>query len=162
MNATEPATIRHRSLSVLIATGFGVGYSPLAPGTMGSIVGGALFLVLRGLPPAAHAILLVGLFVGGALVAGAGAEAFAAPDPGAVVIDEIMGCWTALLLAGPGWAAVGAAFLLFRFFDTLKPFPISWTERLPGGWGIMADDVAAAAYTGAFLWLIRANFDVPF
>mgnify|MGYP001030621391 FL=1 len=140
-----------KTLRTIIATFFGLGYAPLAPGTVTSLA--VLFLhklVLAGLPW----FVPVGLF---ALFLAAGvpaATSFAADagkeDPGTVVIDEAAGQLLVFLFLPPTWLNLGLGFVLFRFFDILKPFPISRAERLPRGWGIMADDLAAGL-AGAIL-----------
>jgi len=131
---------------LFIATGFGSGWLPKAPGTWGSLVGVLLWLGLRQLPPASYAAALAALFVVGTAAAGAAEKILDQSDPGAVVIDEIVGQLIALALvpAHPLTAATG--FALFRLFDILKPFPVGWLDRhIHGGLGIMLDDVAAGA-----------------
>jgi phosphatidylglycerophosphatase A len=127
----------------VIATAFGSGYSPVAPGTAGSAVGVLLFWPLAGVawPWQLAAVALV--FLVGAVAAGHVARAAGREDPGIVVVDEVAGQW--ITLAGlPFTPAVAAAgFVLFRVMDVVKPWPARDLERLHGGWGIMADDVAA-------------------
>jgi len=146
-----------------IVTGLGTGYLPGAPGTWGSAVAaGLLWLAAAGfqwraLPVAicaaalaATAALLCGL------LGGAAERHWGRPDPGAVTLDEWAGQAVALIgvpLAVPNLApaagaavAVGIAFVAFRTFDIVKPPPVRQLERLPGGWGIAADDLAAGAY----------------
>jgi phosphatidylglycerophosphatase A len=129
-----------------VATAFGSGYAPVAPGTAGSAVGLLLFWPLAGLGAAWQIGATVALFVVGALAAGRVAKDVAQKDPGLVVIDEVVGMWVSLtgMPVGPITAALG--FLLFRAADVVKPWPARDLERLPGGWGIMADDVAAGVY----------------
>jgi phosphatidylglycerophosphatase A len=134
------------SLARLVATGLGSGYSPFAPGTAGSIVGLLLFLPLAGLTwpvqlAATGAVTLVGAIAAGRVARGVGRK-----DPGLVVVDEVAGqCITFLALPITPVTAL-AGFLLFRAMDIVKPWPARDLERLPGGWGIMADDVAAGIY----------------
>lgn len=126
-------------LARLVASGFGSGLSPKAPGTAG-----ALAAVLIGVP-----LWLVSpwLMVGAIVVAGV-AGVWAIPraggdhDPGWVVIDEFVGMWIAMLAMPSVWWAV-PAFALFRLFDIWKPGPVDWVQRWPGAWGVMADDVLA-------------------
>jgi phosphatidylglycerophosphatase A len=154
-------------LSALLATGFGAGLSPVAPGTAGSLVGLALaWLQLShgGILASAIGLLTSGLVVGliGVAVAGPVCRALAASDPGCVVIDEIAGqllaCAAIPLLprlgsgAPPAWA-FAAAFVLFRLFDVVKPGPVDRLQELPGGWGVVADDVGAGVAAGAVLLL---------
>jgi len=135
-----------------IASGFGAGLSPLAPGTVGSAVALLPYLWLRELPLWGYlgvvlAVFIVGVLVSRALVARLGAE-----DPGYIVIDEFVGQWLALAFAPPGWIWIFAGFLLFRLFDVWKPWPVSWADRnVGGGFGVMLDDALAGALAAAAL-----------
>ncbi|MGE3843999.1 MAG: phosphatidylglycerophosphatase A [Vicinamibacterales bacterium] len=146
-------------LALLISTFFFTGYAPVAPGTFGSAAGLVLFGVLRfagaeaQVPAVACGLALVGVWA-----ASVTARSIGRSDPGIVVVDEVVGmlvtvAW--LPLSAPG---LFAAFFLFRIFDILKPFPAAQSEALPGGWGIMADDVFAGVYASlavrilAWLW----------
>ena len=134
-----------------MATAFGSGYSPFAPGTAGSAVGVLLFWPMATLAwPWALGASAV-LFVVGSLAAGRVARLVGRKDPGIVVVDEVVGQWLTLtaLPFTPLTAAVG--FLLFRAMDIVKPWPARDLERVPGGWGIMADDVAAGIYAHLLL-----------
>jgi phosphatidylglycerophosphatase A len=147
-------------LAAFVATGFGSGLSPVMPGTAGSIVGLAIGFGLTRLLAShgssievALGLLTSGLAVGaiGVAVSGPVCRALEADDPGCIVIDEISGQLLAcaaiplvpLKSAGSVVAAWAAAFVLFRLFDILKPGPIRPLQRLPGGWGVVIDDVAA-------------------
>jgi len=161
---------RERPVSTLFATGLGIGMIPIAPGTWGSLEGlGIGFLVAGALPlsPAGGFVVscIVGLGIGAAAVVVSGAvEALAdAPDPGPIVIDEVAGQIVAFAPASfflpdlargaiPGWVFFGAPFLLFRLFDVWKPGPIRKLQELPGGWGIVADDLAAGVAAGAIVF----------
>jgi phosphatidylglycerophosphatase A len=101
-------------------------------------------------------ILLTGVAV---WAAGQVAEDLRQPDPPQVVIDEIAGMWFAAIGLPPTLYDVVVAFLLFRLFDVVKPAPVPRLERLPGGFGIVADDVAAGLLARAMWWLLKANFD---
>ena len=79
-------------------------------------------------------------------------------DPSIIVIDEVAGMWVALLGCGPVLWQFAVAFILFRLLDILKPGPIGWTQSLPGGWGIMADDLLAGGITLAVLVVLRLLF----
>jgi len=130
-------------VSGVIATAFGSGYSPFAPGTAGSAVGVLLFWPLaRARWPWQLAAVAVVFFVGVA-AADHVARRLGIEDPGIVVVDEVAGQW--LTLAGLPFtpAVIAAGFVLFRVMDVVKPWPARDLERLPGGWGIMADDIAA-------------------
>ena len=135
----------------LLAFGLGAGVSPLAPGTLGSALALPLWLLLRELPPPAYLFTLTMLFLVGIWVCGRASRDLGVPDHPGIVWDEMVGMWVALFLAPPGWPAPLAAFALFRLFDILKPWPIgALDKRVPGGLGIMLDDLAA----GVMAWLV--------
>jgi len=137
----------------ILATVGGAGYAPIAPGTVGSLVGLGLGLMW----PAPLLVILA--FLAGVVVSGETARRLKRHDPACVVIDECVGMWGVLawlpqLRSMPGFVLL--AFGLFRFFDIRKPFFLRQVERLPGGWGIMLDDVGAAACTALVLWVLLA------
>ncbi|MGE0713994.1 MAG: phosphatidylglycerophosphatase A [Alphaproteobacteria bacterium] len=159
MRVRPPLPLRHPA--VLVATGFGVGFAPRAPGTWGSLAAlpfGWALLHAGGpwlLAAAAAVILMVGAVATDMLLARGAAD-----DPGYVVADEIGGQWLALLPAAPDLETVAAAFVLFRLFDIVKPWPIGWLDRrISGGVGAMLDDTvagfAAAAVLMGVLWFLR-------
>jgi phosphatidylglycerophosphatase A len=135
-----------------IATGFYVGYLPGAPGTLGSLWAPILCIALpkAWLPAVWWSIPVI--VVAGIWAAGR-AEREWGHDPGRVVIDEVAGALLTLLALPLSLPVVWTGFILFRAFDILKPPPIRWCERLPGGWGIMADDIAAGIAANAVLRL---------
>ena len=143
-------TLRTRA-ALIIATALGAGYAPQAPGTFGSAVGLVLWLVLPNvLWVQTFAIALV--CVAGVWSGTVAEQHFKRRDPGQVVVDEVAGMMVTLLLnpvSGFGW--IVAAFLLFRAADIFKPFPVNVLERLPGGAGILADDVMAGVYANVAL-----------
>lgn len=125
-----------------------VGYVPLAPGTAGSVVALAAWLALpHGVAWTLGVLGPLALFA--VCAAGEVARAREMADPPEVVIDEAMGMFCALALAPPGFAAAALTFAAFRAFDIVKPYPVGRLERLPGGWGIVADDVAAGLCAAA-------------
>lgn len=157
----ENVTERPRGVAVWIATSGGVGYFPLAPGTAGSVVGLGIVAGIGALPlariwqQAAIAALALALGALGVWAGGQAEKYFARTDPGQVVIDEVVGQMTTLFLwPGATWKWLLAGFLLFRFFDVVKPFPARRLEHAPGGWGIMLDDVAAGIYGALALVLL--------
>jgi len=145
-------------LAVLIATSAGAGFLPKAPGTAGSAVGVLVYLTMSAAGSGAylpHAIILV-LFAG--TIAAQRVESFWGHDSQRIVIDEVVGQMIAFSLAGSAqlsWRSIFAGFFLFRFFDILKPFPVRQMERLPGGAGVMADDVGAGLYALAGLTILQ-------
>lgn len=147
-------------LPVLIATGFGSGFSPLAPGTAGALLATAVWF---GLSYLLSAVALLWLTVGFILVftalgiwAADRVEPYWGEDPSRVVVDEMVGVWIALLAAPAGdvWYALGA-FALFRLFDIFKPLGIRRMESFPGGIGVMMDDILAGIYSFVVLIGIR-------
>jgi phosphatidylglycerophosphatase A len=159
---------RESPVSTLLSLGLGSGLSPIAPGTAGSAATlAAAWLLLRffsSAPPsftAAGGLLMSGLFVAlaGVFLSGKTAALLSAKDPGCIVIDEVAGQLLASaavpLFQYPSAQAQAAAwiasFFLFRLFDIWKPGPIQGLQELPGGWGIVADDVAAGLLSAGCL-----------
>lgn len=138
-----------------IATVGGIGYAPIAPGTFGSLPGLAIAWALWSWSPWAAAP--VGLAIGavGMWAADRTARAVGRSDPGIVVIDETAGQVLALIAVPPGLATYAAGFVLFRLFDIIKPPPVRNLERLHGGIGIVADDLAAGLYAAVTLHFAR-------
>lgn len=140
----------------LLATWFGSGLLPRMPGTWGSLAAlpFAVMITVAGGPWALLAAIVVIFFVG-LWASGVYAAASNTHDPGAVVIDEVAGQWLALFPLALTSVALdpvfyATAFILFRVFDVLKPWPASYLDQnLPGAWGIMTDDIAAGIYAGA-------------
>jgi phosphatidylglycerophosphatase A len=137
----------------LVATFFGAGCGKPGPGTWGSVAAVLVWAAFGWLAHPSSTAMLIALGVGIAftLLAGIPAATIAereagAGDPGFVVIDEVAGQWIALLFCPFDWKHGLLALLLFRLFDITKPFPVRRLERLPAGWGIVFDDVAAGLY----------------
>ena len=129
---------------MFIATGAYSGYLPKAPGTWGSLVGVLLWVGLGQFSLKVYLAVVLALLLIGTAAAGAAEKIVDRGDPGLVVIDEIVGQLIALASMPIHPLAALAGFILFRFFDILKPFPVGWLDqRLHGGLGIMLDDVAA-------------------
>lgn len=158
MSRRPPSTLAAADPVAWIATWFGAGLLPKAPGTWGS---------LAALPFAwiVHAELGQGWLAGAAVLLFAvgtwAAERYRrhaeAEDPQAVVVDEVVGQWLVLAaLPGPELLSYAIGFALFRLFDVWKPWPVSWADRhVKGGLGIMLDDVLAAAYGASALFLMH-------
>jgi phosphatidylglycerophosphatase A len=147
-----------RSLSdrliLFLATGCGLGYASIAPGTVGSLAGLPLAWGLHQLPVWAQCAGAVLCFIVGIPICGSGARQLGLNDPGAVVFDEIAAFAVVFLLTPFSLLSAALGFVLFRVFDILKPWPARRLERLSGGLGIMADDFAAGVYSAAVLWCI--------
>ena len=139
-----------------LAYGLGLGKIMLAPGTFGSLLGIPLFWVMSGLTPAVYAGIVVALFIPGIFICGQTARDVGVTDPGFIVYDEIVGFLVAMFMMPFDWRWIAAAFVIYRGFDIIKPFPIGWIEdKLGLGSGIMADDVIAGLYTLAILHIAR-------
>ncbi len=138
---------RWARLRLALASELGIGRAPIAPGTFGSLPALPLVWVLwtLGGTPAVAAALAVVTAVGIWAADGA-AAVLGRTDPGEVVIDEAAGQILTMLWVSPGLAHLVLGFFLFRLFDILKPFPARRAESLPGGWGIVADDLFAGVY----------------
>src|SRR5947209_11243195 len=147
-------------LAVTLATWFGCGYFPKAPGTAGSVAALIIAVALHqyaGFLWWQFLILAAALFYPAVWAAGVTAEAYKIDDPQFVVIDEVLGQWIALAGARAyNWKSYLLALALFRLFDIWKPPPAPWMESLPGGVGINADDAMAGIY--AALVLLAAGF----
>lgn len=130
-----------------IATGFGSGLAPYAPGTVGSLAALLPWLVLRELALPVYLLVLVVALVLGVWACAWTVRRLGVEDPGLVVWDEFVGMWIALLALPDRWYFVVAGFVFFRFFDILKPWPVCWADRnIKGGLGTMLDDVFAGIY----------------
>jgi len=135
-------------LAVFVATFGYVGYFPFAPGTVGSAAGLVVYGLLRlaGAPLVADVILAAVLFAAGVWSGTLAERHFGGTDPGPGVIDEVVGMLVTLALLPPGWVLAVIGFVVFRALDVVKPWPAGRLESLPGGLGMMADDVMAAVY----------------
>ena len=132
-------------LAVLLATVGGVGYAPLAPGTVASALT-VLFLWLVPLSRASLLLVVAVVAVVGTWAAHEAERALGGKDPGAIVIDEVAGMALSVLMVPLTPGVLVAGFLLFRLFDIVKPYPANTLQRLPGGVGVMIDDLVAGLY----------------
>lgn len=139
--------------AMLVATLGGLGRFPVAPGTVGSLAGLSLLWALPQ-DPCVQSMALLAVVCIGLWSAGVVAARERDADPSKVIIDEVAGMLVAGFLLPKQAGPLLAAFLLFRVFDIGKWFPMKQLERLPGGWGIMADDVAAGLCSRLVLWLM--------
>ena len=138
------------SIRRLIYTGLGFGLAPKAPGTFGTLPGLPLYWLMAGLSWPVYLILTSGVFLVGWWAANQAERDLGRHDAGEVVIDEVAGYLVTMFLAPAlPWAMVWG-FVFFRFFDILKPWPVSWADqKVPGGLGVMVDDILA----GVYAWL---------
>jgi phosphatidylglycerophosphatase A len=141
--------------ALAIATVFGIGYVPVAPGTFGSAAGFLLWMVLRG-STIVQAAAIVALFALGSITGNAAERYFGRIDPRQVIVDEVMGMLITLFLIPVSVKEALIGFLLFRATDVIKPYPANRLERLPGGVGVMADDAMAAIYANIALRALLA------
>ena len=140
----------------VLAFGFGAGLSRFAPGTVGTLAAVPFAVALKMLPPPVFWVLLAALFLAGVYICGKASSRLGQHDPGGIVWDEMVGYWLTVALLPLEWPWLLAAFVLFRVFDILKPWPIRLVEKtFGGGLGIMLDDIVAAVYAMAILQLIR-------
>lgn len=139
------------SVPVFIATVFGLGFYSSMPGTLGSA---AACLVSAVTPVHPTAILIVTAV--GVWASDVAERELGVTDPGPVIIDEVVGMWLSVLFLPMKFLIPG--FILFRIVDILKPFPVSVMEKLPGGWGIMADDIMGGVIVNIFLHVINRFF----
>lgn len=138
-------------VGVWLATAGGAGYAPIAPGTAGSAVGLLIFLLTRHWAPSWQIVLVAAVSVVGVWASTVAARHFLRDDPGQVVIDEVAGQLVTLVLTGVGAPGALLGFIVFRLLDIIKPWPAGRFEALPGGVGIMADDLMAGLYANVIL-----------
>lgn len=173
---STPTAGRKPHFAFFVATACGLGYLPKAPGTWGSLAGVLIYYLIQFYFPLSSAqgrlglgtratwssmtVLSIAILIAvvGVLTANSVAKYSGTEDPQFVVVDEVSGqLFTYLFALAPAnWKYLLLGFILFRVFDIWKPFPARQAESLPGGWGIMADDWAAAVYAGIGLWIARA------
>lgn len=149
----SPQLLRHPV--DLLALGFGSGLLPRAPGTAGTLAAIPLYLVMQSLALTVYVPLVAVLFLLGIPICAHTAKRLGVHDHPGIVWDEIVGYLVTMTFAPTGWLWVLAGFLLFRFFDVLKPWPIRWLDRrVGGGFGIMVDDLLAGIAAAAVLQLL--------
>lgn len=137
------------------AFGFGSGLSPKAPGTVGTLVAIPLFWLVQDLSWPLYLSWLLVTFVLGVYWCERSSRALGVHDHGGIVWDEFVGYWVTMFMAPAGWLWMLLGFVVFRFFDILKPWPINWLDKkVKGGFGIMVDDLVAGVYAFAVLQLI--------
>ncbi len=144
-----------KRLAVWIATVGGLGYFPIASGTVGSAAGLVLYWFTRHWPLPWQFALIVVVSIVGIWASTIAATHFGREDPGCVVVDEVAGQLVTLFaVAGIGWRGALVGFFIFRVLDVIKPYPANRFEKLHGGLGIMADDLMAGVYGNLLLWIM--------
>ena len=130
-----------------LAFGFGFGLAPVAPGTFGTLVAIPIYYLLMGLPVWAYIAIVVALFLFGIFLCETTSNNLKVHDHSGIVWDEIVGYLITMIAAPQGWQWAIIGFILFRFFDILKPWPIKTIDtKIKGGFGIMFDDVVAGIF----------------
>lgn len=145
----------------LLATGFGSGLSPIIPGTMGTLASIPFFLLLAQLPLPLYLFVVVVACVVGVKICQITSDDMGVHDHGSIVWDEFAGFWITMLIVPwlqlplDDWKWLLTGFVLFRFFDMLKPWPIGWLDKkVHGGLGIMLDDIVAGVMAAIVLYLV--------
>ncbi|MFN7954014.1 MAG: phosphatidylglycerophosphatase A [bacterium] len=155
-----PSSNGPRWLIVALASGFGTGYAPVASGTFGTLVGIPLAIALAPAGPWAWTLAAVLVTLGACWVAGRAEGVFGEKDSGKIVIDEIAGYLVSMAFLPATAGHLALAFFLFRLFDVLKPPPArQWERTLPGGFGVVMDDIAAGVWANVahrLVWVAGA------
>lgn len=139
---------------LLFATGFGAGYSPIAPGTAGTLLSIPIYLVLSRIPFPLYELTLVTFFFLSSWISDQAQRYLGKKDDPRIVIDEMMGFLVTMLWLPKTTLFIVIGFFLFRFFDIVKPPPIRILERVKGGYGVLLDDVVAGVYSNIILQIL--------
>lgn len=151
-----------RNVAWTLATWFGCGRVPKAPGTAGALGAIPLYLAAARGGRGGVAVAAVVVTAAGVWAASVVARELGKKDPQNVVVDEVAGMLVTMLpMREVSWRAVAIGFLLFRLFDVVKPWPVKRFEKLPGGWGIVLDDVVAGALGAGIMAALRATRVLP-
>lgn len=139
-----------------LATGFGSGLSPIIPGTMGTLAAVPLYWLLAHLPFAVYLLVVLVAAIVGITICQRTSDDMGVHDHGSIVWDEFVGFWITMAVAPSlNWHWIVTGFVLFRAFDMIKPWPISWLDKkVKGGFGIMIDDIIAGFLAMIVLWII--------
>ena len=138
----------------ILATGFGLGLSPVAPGTAGTLAGVVICFACLPFPWVLRLIVVLALAALSVYIAGRAEAVFGKKDDQRIVIDEIIGFQIAMLPVAITALNICLGFVLFRIFDILKPYPLRRLQDFPGGWGVVLDDVGAGIYAGILIFLM--------
>ncbi|HEU5055433.1 MAG TPA: phosphatidylglycerophosphatase A [Kofleriaceae bacterium] len=143
-------------VAVAVATGAGVGYAPVAPGTFGTLLAVPIAWSVSALPQWGYLALCAAVTILAVWAAGRADRVFGEHDAGRIVIDEVAGFLCAMVpVSRADWTVLAAGFVLFRVADIAKPPPARWIDRrLQGGAGVVLDDVVAGAYAAVALWAL--------
>jgi phosphatidylglycerophosphatase A len=147
--------ILKKSLIKLAATGFGIGFTPIAPGTAGTLVCIPIFLILSYYSWQVYLLFLAAFTCAAVYLAQAAEKIFGEKDSPCIVIDEIVGFLWTMFFVPPSLMNIIFGFIFFRLFDIFKPFPArSLQDKLPGGYGVVGDDVMAGIYANIVLQIL--------
>jgi phosphatidylglycerophosphatase A len=148
-----------KKLILALASGLGLGYSPIAPGTAGTLLGIVIFLGMGRIHALAYLIILFALFFFSCWLSARSEDILQKQDPQIVVIDEVVGFLVTMFTFPLNWHYILAGFLLFRFFDIVKIYPASYFDREgPPGYGVVLDDVISGIYANICLQIARLVF----
>jgi len=150
-----------KKMAEIIATAFYVGHAPVVPATFGAAFGMTIYWFLMPQSAAAEALVTIGVIILAIITAGKAEEKYG-KDGRRIVVDEVAGMFVSLCFLFPEGTAKNfwvflVAFAAFRVFDVVKPFPAHRLQRLPGGWGVVADDVFAGIYTNVLMRIVLAS-----
>ena len=143
-----------KRIAQLIATFFYVGHLPYAPGTWGTVAAVPLYYLISGIPEYLYIALTLAIVLVSVWAAGIAEGIYGKTDPGQIVADEVSGYLVTMILVVPTQTNIIIGFVLVRIFDMLKPPPARQAERLPGGWGVVMDDVMSGVYANIVLHVI--------
>lgn len=140
---------------IVLASGFGAGYSPIAPGTFGTLVAIPIYLVLSRIPFPIYELTLLTFFFLSSWISDRAQNYWGRKDHPRIVIDEILGFLVTMLWVPKTPLLIILGFFLFRFFDIVKPPPLRLAEKVKGGYGVVLDDVLAGVYANIVLQLVN-------
>lgn len=143
-----------RYFIVILATGFGIGYSPIAPGTLGTLLAIPIYFFLSEISFPLYQLTLLAFFFLSSWISERAENYFGKKDDPRIVIDEMMGFFITMLWVTKTPLFILVGFILFRFFDIFKPFPIRRFEKVRGGFGVVLDDVIAGIFANVILRFI--------
>ncbi|OGS27550.1 MAG: hypothetical protein A2297_03335 [Elusimicrobia bacterium RIFOXYB2_FULL_48_7] len=143
-----------KKIVLLLSSGLGAGYIPLAPGTFGTLLASIVYLWVMPVNPIAYLIVLSALALVSVFISAAADKIYGTEDSRRIVIDEVIGFLITMAFLPKTFTIVFIGFALFRFFDVVKPLFIKRIQKLSGGWGIVADDVLAGIYSNIILQVL--------
>ncbi len=147
-----------KKLIIIFVSFFYLGYAPIVPGTFGSLGGLVVYYFIADFSPYLFAAVTIVIFAGGCFAATRAEEYYGRKDSSEIVIDEVVGMLITLFLIPFDWKYIIAGFVIFRIMDIIKPFPGRAAEKIPGGTGVMLDDVIAGIYANIVMQLIVRFF----